>query len=389
MKQGGSGWLLAVLFAATTLTLGGSALSLPVQPFTGLVLQSGRVIRVMAGSPGDQAGLRRGDELFLARDVRGVAAPNPLATAAPGHGILLRREAAGGEDRVWIVPATLPAAERHMMVALLTVAAGFLLLAGLVWSERRDRLTRTFVLLCLAFSWLLAPFPRLRDSGAALCFETVYSGITLFLPALFVHFFALFPEPRASARAELGSRVSATGSRGTVRSLPAAALAAAARLPRTRERRRYRRRTRCDLVHGRTADGSRPVRTFPTCAPEQRDARRRLRVAVAGTVLGAVPLAAISLIRISPRDRTALRPPRGARDISSCPPRSPGRSRCIACSTRGSRCAWPWPPDLALAPLAATIGADALSARIDPEADRAWRVGCSPWSSRARPPPGR
>jgi serine phosphatase RsbU (regulator of sigma subunit)/MFS family permease len=77
-----------------------------------------------------------------------------------------------------------------------------MLLGGWVWSERRDRLTRTFYLLCLAFSVFLAPRPVL-DSGTALgAYELAYVLAQLFVGPLFSHFFALFPESgRLRARA--------------------------------------------------------------------------------------------------------------------------------------------------------------------------------------------
>src|SRR6266545_1695806 len=95
---------------------------------------------------------------------------------------------------VLVISAPLPRGERHMMGALLAVACGFVLLGGWVWSERRDRLARTFFLLCLAFALLLAPFPRFGSAAMTLAYGLLYSGVSVFLPALFVHFFALFPE---------------------------------------------------------------------------------------------------------------------------------------------------------------------------------------------------
>src|SRR5262249_2493537 len=106
----------------------------------------------------------------------------------------LLRERDGRLAEVTLYPSDLPAAERRMMSGLLAVASGFVLLGGWVWSQRRDALARTFLLLCLAFAWLLAPFPRFGGSLAPLAYETLYSGVSVFLPALFVHFFALFPE---------------------------------------------------------------------------------------------------------------------------------------------------------------------------------------------------
>ena len=56
--------------------------------------------------------------------------------------------------------------ERRFLAAQFAVAAAFMLLGGWVWSERRDRLTRTFYLLCLAFAVWLAPSPSLASGFA-------------------------------------------------------------------------------------------------------------------------------------------------------------------------------------------------------------------------------
>ena len=69
-------------------------------------------------------------------------------------------------------------------------------------SERRDRLTRTFYLLCLAFSVFLAPPPQLQSGAARGAYELASLLAQLFLGPLFSHFFALFPESgRLRARA--------------------------------------------------------------------------------------------------------------------------------------------------------------------------------------------
>src|SRR5205085_10839522 len=147
----------------------------------------------------DRAGFARGDRV-QAMPAGGARAANPLASASPDHPLTLLRERARSLAEVRLLPAALPPGERRMMVALLAVASGFVVLGGWVWSERRDALTRTFFLLCLAFAWLLAPLPRWSSAAAATVYETLYAGITFVLPALCVHFFALFPEcgrPRA------------------------------------------------------------------------------------------------------------------------------------------------------------------------------------------------
>jgi serine phosphatase RsbU (regulator of sigma subunit)/MFS family permease len=180
-----------------------------MQPYSGLSLQGRRVASVMPGGPADRAGIRPGDHIRLPDPLTSLArARGPLAHALPGVPLDLEIERGGERRAVTLEPERLPEAERRLRAALLAVACGFLLLGGWVWSERRDRLTRTFLLLCLAFAWLLAPLPYPDWPFVSLGHEVVLAGASVLLPALFVHFFALFPESR-QARGRLAAWVSA------------------------------------------------------------------------------------------------------------------------------------------------------------------------------------
>src|SRR5262245_11049922 len=179
MHRGWTGSPPAWLLMASAGILALSALSLPRRPYSGVMLKSDRVAGVVAGSPGDRAGLTTGDRLRPARAPEGGPASRlgPLTGAAPGTPLLLERQAGGGGwRRVWMVPEAQPAAERRMMAAQLAVCSGFVLLAGMVWSERRDLLTRTFLLLCLAFAWLVMPTPLWHSAPATAAWDAVYSG---------------------------------------------------------------------------------------------------------------------------------------------------------------------------------------------------------------------
>jgi serine phosphatase RsbU (regulator of sigma subunit) len=299
MRRGWSGLIPAWLLVASAGLLALSALSLPRRPYTGVMLRSDHVAGVVPGSPGERAGLLAGDHLRPAHPASGgpAARIGPLTGAAPGTPLQLERRAEGGEwRRVWLVPEEQPAGERRMMAAQLAVCSGFVLLAGMVWSERRDRLTRTFFLLCLAFAWLVMPTPLWRSAAASAAWDAVYSGITLFLPALFIHFFALFPEggPR-SGRVSAVVRISYT-----IATLLFAAVFVELAAP-----------------QGSSFAGSALVALQGAAAvwfaaglvfalalfarsyfrARSPDARRRLRVALAGTLLGAGPLAILILVR--------------------------------------------------------------------------------------------
>jgi len=293
------GFQLRWLMLPVALWLLASNLSLPDQPYTGVSLQpDGRIGTVDPGSPGHAAGLRAGDRLVSpggAAGMEGLTAPGPLTDAAPGVPRVVLRERDGHTTSVWLVPRPLPDAERRFLAVVFAVAAAFLLLGGWVWMERRDPLTRTFYLLCLAFAVILAPPPRIPAGPVAAVAEALAVLAQLFAGPLFSHFFALFPEsgrPRARAwvlagyaaatvllacyaGAQIASSWGASGL-GALRTLllvaPAVLFAAG-------------------LLGGLVLFALAFART------RSADARRRLRVAFLGTVCGALPFALLVGLR--------------------------------------------------------------------------------------------
>jgi serine phosphatase RsbU (regulator of sigma subunit) len=285
-------WMLVPVTAALVL----SALSLPRQPYTGLVLRGEIVAAVVPGSPAERAGLAPGDHL-VPLPGQPHFTRSPMAYAAPGVPMKLLRERGGRLAGLRLVPVTQPDVERRMMAALLAVASGFVLIGGWVWSARRDRLTRTFFLLCLAFAWLLAPLPRWSSETSGALYDALYTGVGLYLPALFVHFFALFPE---SGRPRGALRSATTIAYGVATALFGASFLVMLAEP----------------VFQRFAEAAQSliqgiaglwfalglIAALVLFAGSYRrarstDARRRLRVALAGTVLGALPFAALVALR--------------------------------------------------------------------------------------------
>ena len=201
------------------------------------------------------------------------------------------RERGGASVPVWIAPLALPHAERRFLAAQFAVAAAFMLLGGWVWSERRDRLTRTFYLLCLAFAVWLAPSPSLASGVARGAYEQSFVLAQFFIGPLFSHFFALFPEsgrPRARAwvlvgyamatvllACFLGVRLEAAFGAGDARVLLPLLTAANGVV----------------IVAGLL--GGLVLFALAFLRVESSDARRRLRVAFFGTLAGALPFALI------------------------------------------------------------------------------------------------
>ena len=205
MERTGSGFQVRWLLLPACWALLASGLDLQRQGWTGLSLRpDGRVAVVAPGSPGARAGLRPGDRLTASEPAGRTALleESPIASARAGQPILLVRERAGQQTAVWLVPAERPEPERRFNAVQFAVAVAFLLLGGWVWSERRDRLTRTFLLLTLAFAVVLAPPPQLDASVASLAYTFLSVLASLFIGPLFSHFFALFPGgTRTRARA--------------------------------------------------------------------------------------------------------------------------------------------------------------------------------------------
>jgi serine phosphatase RsbU (regulator of sigma subunit) len=296
-------WL--VLPAAAVLVL--SALTLPSQPHTGLSLRGDVVGWVLPQGPGAAAGLAPGDRLARADERPSILSTlrSPLAGARPGVPFQVRREREGRIDTVTLSPAPLPAGERRMRAALLAVAAGFALLGGWVWSERRDRLTRPFYALTLAFACLLTPLPAFdRLAGAAvleIAFQVLFVAVQLVLPALCIHFFVLFPDPHA-ARRRLGAGVAiayGTASLLFVGSIGALALRTQApglALPVLEV---LQAAAALWFAAGLLIALLLFARSFRRAGSA--DARRRLRVAWIGTTLGLAPLAAVIAIHLGPR----------------------------------------------------------------------------------------
>ena len=294
MDRSTTSHLFSLLLFPVAAILALSALTLPLQPYTGVALQGDRVATIEPGSPGQQAGLAPGD--VLAASPRSLIS-NPLSAAVPERPLPLEIRR-GSERRVaWLAPVPLPDGERRLHGALLAVACGFLLLGGWVWSERRDRLTRTFLLLCLAFTLLLVPPPHLASTALTLTHEVIQAAAAAFLAALCIHFFAQFPGSR-QVRGGLGALVAA--------SYIGSLLLFAAALTVLGLRSLGRPGFESDLTLLAAAGGvwfaagllialGLFVRSYLRAASG--DARRRLRVALVGTIFGAAPITALIAVR--------------------------------------------------------------------------------------------
>ena len=202
--------LLAWLLLPVAAYLIQSALSLPQRAYTGLALRGDLVATVDPGSPGDRAGFLPGDRLRAVTTGSGGMVNDPLAATRAGEPLTLGLKRGSENREVWLAPEPPPAGERRLNGLLLVVASVFVVLGGWVWSERRDALTRAFFLVCLGFAALLAPPPRGVGAAGSSLIDVSISALTILLPALFVHFFATFPDSRAAGRRRVWIRAAYT-----------------------------------------------------------------------------------------------------------------------------------------------------------------------------------
>lgn len=287
-------WLSALLLPAAA-WLAAAAVQMPRQGYTGLAVLGDQVASVDAGSPAERAGLRPRDRIaeFAPSPGPPVVGLDPRTDLRPGVPVVLTRIRGDESRRVWLAPSAMPAEERRLHTGLLVVATGFLLLGSAVWGERRDVLTRAFWLLCVAFSVLLAgplgaPHPAWR-----VVLDLIYTAMQLLLPALFIRFFSLFPEAPRRARVPFHLRVAT----GVVLGL-LGGWAATEVLPaelRDRLLGPLQVLSALWLATGVLAGLALFLAAF--ARHPNPDARRRLRVALVGTVLGAAPFALVVVSR--------------------------------------------------------------------------------------------
>jgi serine phosphatase RsbU (regulator of sigma subunit) len=303
--------LLAWLLVPVAAYLVQSALSLPERAYTGLALRGDLVATVEPGSPGERAGLRPGDRLRAPGRSQPGLASDPLAGTVAGRPMTLLRYRGAEARPVWLAPDPLPPGERRLSAMLLIVASLFVMVGGWVWSERRDALTRAFFLVCITFGVLLAPPPRGISPAGSMLLNLAITGLAILLPALFVQFFATFPEARALGRRQRWIRAAYWVAAAVAALSLAAVVAQAVSAPVAR--------WAGDVAQMAAAvwfalGTLLALLLFAAsfAAAGSADARRRLRVAFVGSLVGLGPFTALTVFRslwpgvAIPGDRSAV-----------------------------------------------------------------------------------
>jgi sigma-B regulation protein RsbU (phosphoserine phosphatase) len=171
---------------------------IPDQPYSGIVLNNLSVERVWPGSPGEAAGFRKGDEVV---SVNGISCwslrdiSECLSRMDPGDTILYVVKRGHALRTVPLTFASPPLSEVLRKALLILVGLSFVTTGLLVYFKRADKLALVFYLLCLAFGLVLLNVVNFEISSARHAYKAAfYDLVVLALPALFLHFFLVFPE---------------------------------------------------------------------------------------------------------------------------------------------------------------------------------------------------
>ena len=180
------------------------AFRIPDQPYVGVILNNLAVARVTPTSPGEIAGLRKGDRVTSLNGAPCVTAKDVsdcLSEARPGDTVAygIRRE--GRDLTVPVTLANLPPPEIVRKILLVGVGMSFIAIGLLVYFKRNDKVALVFYLLSLAFGLVLTNIVTVGAGSASPLHRYVLGDLLmLILPALFLHFFLIFPEKRGILR---------------------------------------------------------------------------------------------------------------------------------------------------------------------------------------------
>ncbi|MBU1699615.1 MAG: SpoIIE family protein phosphatase [Candidatus Eisenbacteria bacterium] len=184
------------------LTIGAQIFSLDrlaQEPLLGLSDREGIIQVIHKGGPAEKAGLRGGDQI-LAVDGTRVRFPYSASDllkreGARPHILYLRRGAAG--LTLELTPNPPQKEDVAWNLTMAGIVLGTLLMGLIVYLKKQRSVTLTFFGICYGIGILILP-PHLPRQETVLLINAVLTDlVSAFLPALFVHFFLLFPARRS------------------------------------------------------------------------------------------------------------------------------------------------------------------------------------------------
>lgn len=192
-------YFLGIGTAALAASIIVEASLLPEAPLLGMSERGSFVGLVAPGGPAERAGLRVGDEILSVngQDVRRLPGPSlPLRSCRPSQWIEIEIERTGVAHSIVLIPDRSPHSEVAWSVARAAAALIALFVGSAVFMRRARQLTLVFFLICVALSMILF-FPYVPPvTELMIAADLIRVLLNAFFPALFYHFFLLFPYER-------------------------------------------------------------------------------------------------------------------------------------------------------------------------------------------------
>lgn len=154
------------------------------------------IVSVREGGPADAAGIQVGDRILAINGVSFTRLDELVRMAARVQvGDVVRyRILRGAEEReIDLVMGSLPVESRFQRTTMAATGLAFLAVGLLVAWRRADAMAMVFYSITLVFAFLFAPVPVHPSLAWNLEVKILYDLSYLLLPALFLHFFLIFP----------------------------------------------------------------------------------------------------------------------------------------------------------------------------------------------------
>ncbi len=161
------------------------------------------IVAVHPGGPAQRAGFQVGDRILA---INGIVATRfaeiirMTAAIEVGQPVIYRLGRGSATSETTLVMDAIPPEARFRKATVAATGLAFLAVGLLVVLRRQDAMAIVFYSLTLVFAFLFTPVPTHASLAWNLAITILYALSFLLLPALFLHFFLIFPARAPLAR---------------------------------------------------------------------------------------------------------------------------------------------------------------------------------------------